>query len=288
MIAVIGATGNTGRAVVEELRRLGEDPVCVVRDMKKAQQVLGTDARSVVAELADRTALETALGGVERVFVVTGHNPQLAEQQINALEASKAVGAKLFIKVSSAKVLADPNSESVVGRGHCAVEEAMKKSGLDWVILRPGLFMQNTFQQAALIKAEGKLVLPFAADLPIAFIDVRDTGALGARVCVEPSVYVGKEIAFTGALSNFAGFAAAFSEAIGKPVTYVAASPEQAKRALTERGLPEWLIAHQLVVARIGADGAFSEALTQPIRDIVGRAPLTVGQFVEDHKDMFM
>ena len=66
MIAVIGATGNTGRAVVDELRRLGEDPVCVVRDMKKAQQVLGTEARSVVAELTDRAALEGALSGVER------------------------------------------------------------------------------------------------------------------------------------------------------------------------------------------------------------------------------
>jgi len=287
MIAVIGATGNTGRAVVDELRRLGEDPVCIVRDMEKAQQVLGSGARSVVAELTDRPALERALSGVERVFVVTGHNPQLAEQQINALEASKAVGAKLVIKVSSAKVLADPNSDSVVGRGHYAVEEAIKKSGLDWVILRPGLFMQNTFQQAALIKAEGKLVLPFAADLPIAFIDVRDTGALGARVCLEPSAHIGKEIAFTGALSSFAEFATAFSEVIGKTVTYVAASPEQAERALTERGLPEWLIAHQLVVARVGADGAFSDDMSQPIRDIVGRAPLTVRQFVEDYKDMF-
>ena len=30
-IAVIGATGNTGRAVVKELRALGQNPVCVVK-----------------------------------------------------------------------------------------------------------------------------------------------------------------------------------------------------------------------------------------------------------------
>jgi hypothetical protein len=29
-IAVIGATGNTGRAVVKELRALGQNPVCVL------------------------------------------------------------------------------------------------------------------------------------------------------------------------------------------------------------------------------------------------------------------
>jgi len=288
MIAVIGATGNTGRAVVGELRQLGEDPVCIVRDMDKARQVLGADARSVVAELSDRPALENALSGVRRVFLVTGHNPQLAEQQINALEAARAVGAELFVKVSSAKVLADPNSDSVVGQGHYAVEEAMKKSGLGWVILRPGLFMQNAFQQADLIKAEGKMALPFAADLPIAFIDVRDTGALGARVCLDPDPHVGKELAFTGAASSYAEFATVLSEVIGKPVTYIAASFEQAEQAMRGRGLPDWLVAHLLAVAKIAADGALSKEVAQPIRDIVGREPLTIRQFVEDHKDMFV
>ncbi len=32
MIAVVGATGNTGRAVVKELKQLGQNPVCVVRN----------------------------------------------------------------------------------------------------------------------------------------------------------------------------------------------------------------------------------------------------------------
>ena len=39
-IAVIGATGNTGRAVVKELRALGQNPVCVVRNADKAREVL--------------------------------------------------------------------------------------------------------------------------------------------------------------------------------------------------------------------------------------------------------
>src|SRR5215470_9563157 len=50
MIAVVGATGNTGRAVVKELKALGQDPVCVVRNVDKAREVLG-DVRTAVAEL---------------------------------------------------------------------------------------------------------------------------------------------------------------------------------------------------------------------------------------------
>src|ERR1700732_88391 len=79
MIAVVGATGNTGRAVVKELKALGHDPVCIVRNAQKAQEVLGPDAKTAVAELTDRPALEKALKGVTSVFVVTGHNPQMVE-----------------------------------------------------------------------------------------------------------------------------------------------------------------------------------------------------------------
>ena len=75
-IAVVGATGNTGRAVVKELEALGQDPVCIVRNADKAREVLGADAKTAVAELTDRPALEKALAGRDSVFVVTGHNPQ--------------------------------------------------------------------------------------------------------------------------------------------------------------------------------------------------------------------
>ena len=199
MIAVIGATGNTGRAVVKELQTLGEDPLCIVRNAQKAREVLGASARTAVAEITDQPGLTKALQGVRRVFVVTGHNPQAGDQQIGILEACKAAGVEFFAKVSGGRAVVGPNVESVVGRGHHAVEEAMQRSGLAWVILRPGLFMQNTLAQAQSIKAEGKMVLAFPKDLPIAFIDVRDTGAVGARIMRDPSRHAGKTYEFTGA-----------------------------------------------------------------------------------------
>ncbi|HEX5777624.1 MAG TPA: NAD(P)H-binding protein, partial [Xanthobacteraceae bacterium] len=73
MIAVVGATGNSGRAAVKELRALGENPLCVVRNADKAKDVLSADASVAVAEVTDRASLEKALKGVDRVFIVTGH-----------------------------------------------------------------------------------------------------------------------------------------------------------------------------------------------------------------------
>lgn len=287
MIAVVGATGNTGRAAVKELRALGEDPLCVVRNADKARDVLGADAKIAVAEVMDRAALEKALGGVKRVFVVTGHNPQSGEQQINILEAAKAAGAEYVVKVSGGKVMATADSETPVGRGHHAVEQAMMKSGLGWVILRPGLFMQNTLAQAALIKNESKMALPFAGDLPLAFIDTRDAGAVGAHVVRDAKKYAGQTIEYSGRQSTYAAFARDFSDVLGKPIAYIGVSFEQAEQALKARGLPDWLIQHQLTIARLAAKGGFSTENSRPIKDILGRDPITTRQFVQDHKAAF-
>ena len=287
MIAVVGATGNTGRAVVKALKALGQDPICIVRNAQKAREVLGPDAKAVVAELTDRPALEQALKGVTSVFVVTGHNPQMVEQQNNVLDATLQAGVTYLVRVSGNRQLITPDSGSVIGRSHYAIEEKLRASGIKWVILRPGLFMQNTFAAAPSIKNDGKIAQPFAADLPLAFIDVRDTGAVGAHVLLDPAPHVGKIYEFTGALSNYGEFAEVFSQVLGRKITYVPLTVEQNMEGMKARGMPDWLITHLATVGKLAANGALSSEKTEPIRDIVKRPPLTTRQFVEDHKAVF-
>ena len=287
MYAVVGATGNTGRAVVKELKGLGENPVCVVRNAAKAKEVLGADTKTVIAELDDRAGMDKALAGSKRVFVVTGHNPKSAAQQINVIDAAKAVRAEYVVKVSGGRAVTGPNVESVNGRAHHEIEEHLKASGLQWCILSPGLFMQNIVGQAANIKNDGKIVQPWPKDLSVALLDVRDTGALGARVLRDPGKHAGKIYSFTGASTTYGDFANEISEVLGKPITYVALTLEQAEQGMKARGMPDWLVTHLIAISRAGANGAFSKENTQPIRDIVGRAPITTRQFVQDYKQAF-
>src|SRR6516165_8025259 len=254
MIVVVGATGNTGRAVVKELKQLGHDPICVVRNPDKAREVLGTDAGTVVAELTDRPALEKAFRGVTSVFVVTGHNPNMVEQQNNVLDAALKAGVQYLVRVGGSRPLAKADSESVVGRGHAAIEERLKASGIKWVILRPGPFMQNVLDEAASIKTDSRMVLPFAKDLPVALIDVRDTGAVGARILIDPATHAGKTYEFTGKLTTFGAFAEVFSQVLGRPIAYVGITPKQAEQGMKARSMPDWLVAHQVTTAKLGAD----------------------------------
>jgi uncharacterized protein YbjT (DUF2867 family) len=260
----------------------------VVRNPDKAREILGADAKIAVAELADRAALEKALAGVDSVFVVTGHNPQMVEQQNNVLDAALKAGAKYLVRVAGGRAVAVADSESVVGRGHYAIEQRLRGSGIKWVILRPGLFMQNVLAQAASIKNDSKLVMPYPKDFPLALTDVRDTGAVGARVLIDPAPHSGKTYEFAGATTTYGDFAEVFSQVLGRKITYVGVTVEQNEQAMRARNMPDWLVAHLVTIAKLGNAGAFSTENTRLIRDLVKRAPLTTRQFVEDHKALFV
>jgi NAD(P)H dehydrogenase (quinone) len=287
MIAVVGATGNTGRAVVKELRQLGQEPLCVVRNPDKAREVLGADAKVAIAELSDKAALEKALSGVDTVFLVTGHNPQMGEQQSNVLDAAAAAGVKHVVRLSAGRMVAAKDSPTAVGRAHYAVDEKMRNGKTGWVILRPGLFIQNVLGQAAVIKSDSKFVMPYPADFPLALIDVRDTGAVAARILADPAPHAGKTYEFTGKRTNYGEFADVFSNVLGRKITYVPVTVEQNEQAMKARGMPDWLVSHLVGIARIGNAGGFSTENTAAIRDIVKREPLTTRQFVEDFKALF-
>jgi NAD(P)H dehydrogenase (quinone) len=286
-IAVVGATGNTGRAVVNELRQLGRDPLCIVRNADKARQVLGADSKLAVAELTDKAAVEKALRGAEAVFLTTGVNPLLAEQNNNVLDAALQTGVRYVVRLSAGRSVVGADSPAPAGRAHHAVDQRLRDSKLGWVILRPGLFMQNVLAQAAGIKNDSKMVMPYPKDFRLALIDVRDTGALAARILVDPAPHAGKEYDFTGAMTSFGAFADTFSQVLGRPIAYVGVTPEQAADAMKARGLPDWLVAHALAIGRIGNAGGFSTENTKPIQDIVKRPPTTARRFVEDHKALF-
>jgi uncharacterized protein YbjT (DUF2867 family) len=287
MIAVIGATGNTGRAVVKELKVLGQNPVAVVRNAEKAREVLGADTKIAVADLADKAALEKALKGAESVFLTTAVNPQLGEQNTNAIDAALAVGVKYLVRLSAGRAVVGPDSLAPAGRTHYAIDQRLRGLKIGWVILRPGLFMQNVLGQAAAIKNDSKIVMPYKPDFRLALIDVRDTGAVAARILIDPKPHAGKEYEFTGAMTSFGEFTDVFSDVLGRKIAYVGVTPEQAAEAMKSRGLPDWLVAHALAIGRIGNAGGFSSENTKPILDIVKRAPLTTKKYVEDFKALF-
>ena len=198
-----------------------------------------------------------------------------------------AAGVKYLVRLSAGRAVVGPDSLAPAGRTHYAIDQRLRGLKIGWVILRPGLFMQNVLGQAAAIKNDSKIVMPYKPDFRLALIDVRDTGAVAARILIDPKPHAGKEYEFTGAMTSFGEFTDVFSDVLGRKIAYVGVTPEQAAEAMKSRGLPDWLVAHALAIGRIGNAGGFSSENTKPILDIVKRAPLTTKKYVEDFKALF-
>lgn len=154
-------------------------------------------------------------------------------------------------------------------------------------ILSPGPFMRNVLDQAASIKTDGRVVMSFAKGLPVALIDVRDTGAVGARILIDPAPHAAKTYELTGKLTTYGAVAEVFSQVLCRPIAYVGITPEQAKQGMEACGMPDWLVVHLVASTKVAAGGAFSTENTKPIENLVGRAPITTRQFVEEFKARF-
>ncbi|MCZ6603660.1 MAG: NAD(P)H-binding protein, partial [Alphaproteobacteria bacterium] len=217
MIVIFGATGNIGSALVKELKAKGAAFRCAVRDPEAAHGKLGDGVELVQADLSDRASVDAAVAGADKVFLVCGHSPALSDLEGNAIEAAKAAGVKLFVKCSGSTAGITPDAESVVGRAHYAGEQALKASGMDYVILQPNLFFQTLLAQAPMIASDSKMALPLATDAPLSMIDTRDIGAVAAEILTGDG-HAGQTYYLSGAASNLEAFAAELTKQLGRDI----------------------------------------------------------------------
>jgi uncharacterized protein YbjT (DUF2867 family) len=285
MIVVFGATGNIGSAVAKELQAKGARFKCAVRDPDAAGGKLGDKIELVQADLSDRASVDAAVSGAERVFMVCGHSPVLSDLESNAIEAAQATGVSHFLKVSGSTAGITPDAESVVGRAHYAGEQALKASGMGYTILQPNLFFQTLLAQAPMIAADSKMALPLAPDAPLAMIDTRDIGAVGAAIMTSDG-HEGQTYYLSGAASSLNDFAAELTKQLGRDIAVMTPPLEAAKGMMEERGMPDWLVTHQIAMMKLGATGGFGN-VSDNVQKITGNAPRTLAAFVSDYSGAF-
>ena len=95
---------------------------------------------------------------------------------------------------------------------------------------------------------------------------------------------MGKVYELTGPKSqDMRGLAAEYSEALGRPVTYVDVPFEQWRdQEFRTRGLPEYVAEHLLTMAKLHAEGRY-DRLTHDVEAILGRPATSARDFVARH-----
>ncbi len=150
-VLIAGATGATGRRVVEELVRAGVPVRALVRDEARARELLPAGVVELaVVDVGDRPALERAMQGCDRVICATGARPSLdvtGPLRVdylgvrNLVDAARAAGVSRFVLVSSlcvSRLLHPLNLFWLVLFWKRLGENYLRASDLDWTIVRPG------------------------------------------------------------------------------------------------------------------------------------------------------
>jgi uncharacterized protein YbjT (DUF2867 family) len=145
---VAGATGETGRRVVQELVKRNIPVRALVRDVASAQGILPAEAELVVGDvlkpdslaLADSTVLICATGA-KPSFDPTGPYKVDFEGTKNLVDVAKAKGVEHFVLVSSlctSQLFHPLNLFWLILVWKKQAEEYIQKSGLTYTIVRPG------------------------------------------------------------------------------------------------------------------------------------------------------
>ena len=280
-VLVTGATGNTGRALVDALTRRGAPVRAMVRSGADRGK-LPAGVPAVVADFDDPESIAAALTGAERAYLVTPSSEQAEDQQRRFADQAAKAGLGHLVVLS--QLGADEGSPVRFLRYHAAVEQHVRDLGLPYTFLRPNLFFQGLLTVAGSIAAEGRLYAPIG-DAKVSAVDVRDIAAVAAVALTEPG-HEGATYTLTGPASiTHAQMAAALTAALGRGVTFVDVPPEAVAGRL--RGiLPPWQVEGLLedyAHYRRGEAAAVSPA----VAEVTGRPPRDIQQFARDYAPAF-
>lgn len=224
MFVVVGATGNTGSAVVETLLNRKQPVRIVVRSADKGAAWKAKGAEIAVASLDDVSALAKSFEGANGVYLLVPPNygaaAWLADQRARmdrAAEAVKKSGVQHVVFLSSI------GGHIVEGTGPIKAarygEQILGKSVSNLTVLRPCSFMDNWTPVLGAAKAQGVLPTFIAPMAKIPMISTKDIGRVGAEQLMAGGK--GKQIVELAGPEEYSPeqVAAALGQILGKPVT---------------------------------------------------------------------
>jgi uncharacterized protein YbjT (DUF2867 family) len=147
---VAGATGETGRRIVQELVQRQIPVRALVRDIATARAILPVAVELVLGDVLDPSSLPTAIGDSTVILCATGAKPSLdptGPYQVdyqgtkNLVDAAKAKDIEQFVFVSSlcvSKFFHPLNLFWLILYWKQQAESYLKTSGLNYTIVRPG------------------------------------------------------------------------------------------------------------------------------------------------------
>ena len=224
MFVVVGATGNTGSAVVETLLNRKQPVRIVVRSADKAASWKAKGAEVAVASLEDVPAMTKALEGATGLYLLVppnyGATAWLSEQRQRMDQAAQAVKAS---GIPHVVFLSSIGGHIAEGTGPIRAarygEQALGAVAKHLTILRPCYFMDNWASGAGMAKGQGILPTFIAPTAKVPMISTQDIGRVGAEQLMTGGK--GKQVIELAGPEEYSpnDVAVALGQILGKPVS---------------------------------------------------------------------
>jgi uncharacterized protein YbjT (DUF2867 family) len=168
VIAVVGAAGKTGRAVLNALSSRSAS----VRPLVRRPSGLEGE---VVVDLLDTRSVADGLRNVDAVYhLAPNMHPAEFEIGQRVISAAQQSGVEKIVYHS----VLHPQLPSMPHHwDKLRVEESIINSGLRWTIVQPAPYVQN-FK----LPTDGILRIAYRADAPFSFVDLMDVGEVASIV----------------------------------------------------------------------------------------------------------
>lgn len=280
-VLMIGATGQFAGLVVPELKKKGVMVRALVQDANKAAiaKKRGAD-ETVLGNLEDEESLLKASKGMDGVFHIIPAFQDEIKMGLAMVKAAKAAGVKKFVFSSVYHT-----SLSLINHANKRpTEEALYKSGMDYTILQPSMYMQMLSGSWEMAKEQGRIIMPYSKLSKMSYVDYRDVAEVAALAMTGTVLSYGTFELCSPGMYNRLDLAALISDALGQNVEAGDISPEKwAQQVQIPAGpLRDGLIAMNKEYDRYGFSGGNALVL----KAILGREPRTVKQYIQELKKM--
>jgi uncharacterized protein YbjT (DUF2867 family) len=277
MILITGATGTIGSTV---LRLLAARDV-PVRAMSRDPQRVQAGFEVSRGDFEDPASLEQALHGVHTVFLLSAPGATIPAHDQALLAAAKNV--RKVVKVSAIGT-GEPGFESTSG-WHLPGEQALRRSGLDWTVLRPSMFASNSRQWIGPIQAGAPLPNMFGAGTN-GVVDPRDVAAVAVETLLSDK-HNGQVYTLTGPeLLSVPDQVAQLGEVLGRSLETVDVPVAQARAGMLAQGVPSAAVDMQMAGLEFVRAGG-NAILTGDVEQVLGRSPGTFKAWAQDNRELF-
>lgn len=279
-ILVFGATGNVGGRVVERLLASGARVRALVRRPDLARLPGGVEVTA--GDLTAPESLDRALAGVRAVFLLWTAPPATAA----AVIARLAARARRIVLVSSPHQTPHPffQQPNPLARFHAELDALVMRSGVEWTILRPGMFASNAIGWWAEAVRLGDVVRWPYGSAETAPVDERDIAAVAARALLDNG-HAGQSYVLTGpsSLTQIEQVDAVGQE-LGRRLRFEELTPDEFRQAMAGRWPGQ---AIEMLLAAWGATLGHRAYVTSTVAEVTGAPARSFRDWARDHVAAF-